>query len=223
MHTWYFITALGGLPVSASVFAGIAAWLAAAWCRRRALHWCLLFGAAMLAVVASKIAFIGWGIGVMSLDFAGFSGHAARAGAVFPVAGYLLCRRGGHGWRLAGAAAGGVLALLVAVSRVAIHTHSASEAAFGLLLGLAVAAAFIGLFRAQQGATLHPRLVLAALAVVLLQPGAVHFSSQQLMTGVALHLAGHDRPYSRSSWQPERRQYRPPCPASNVRFAYICT
>jgi membrane-associated phospholipid phosphatase len=222
MNFWHHITALGGLGITAPICVGIAAWLAAAHCQRRALHWVLLFGAAMLVVVASKIAFIGWGVGVMSLDFAGFSGHAARAGAVFPVAAYLLCRPLARPWRVAAVAAGVLLAVLVAISRVKLHTHSASEAVFGLLLGLATAWAFIATARAPAGFAPRPWLVGLTLLVLVLQPQGARVSSQQLLTGVALHLAGSDRPYSRTDWKPVRYRYTPPCPDAQRRFDYLC-
>lgn len=222
MHSWFYISALGGLGVTAPVCIGIAAWLACAHCMRRALAWLLLFGAAMLAVVASKIAFIGWGIGSTSLDFAGFSGHAARAGVVFPVAAWLLCRSAGPPWRRAAVALGALLAMLVAIARVKLHTHSASEAVSGLLLGLATAAAFIRLARGPAGVNPRPWMAGAALGLLMLHPPAAHVSSQQLLTGVALNLAGSDRPYSRADWKPARYSYHPPCPSTQRRFDYIC-
>ena len=223
MHWWYYLSALGGLGMTAPIAVGIAVWLAAAHCRRRALSWCLLFGGAMLIVIASKIAFIGWGIGSMAIDFAGFSGHAARAGAVYPVAAYLLWREARREWRYAGVALAALLAVAVAVSRVKVHTHSESEALLGLMLGLATAGCFISLTRRTREFTLNPWLVGLTLLVLILQPRTARVDSQQWMTGLALNLSGHDRPYSRLSWQPTRQRYLPPCPAAQVRFTYICT
>jgi hypothetical protein len=67
----------------------ITIWLLTGRLWHLAALWCLLFGIAMLAVVATKIAFLGWGIGSEALDFTGISGHAARATAIFPVLFYL--------------------------------------------------------------------------------------------------------------------------------------
>lgn len=222
MHVWYHISALGALAVTAPLCLGIAAWLACAHGGRRALAWLLLFGAAMLVVVASKIAFIGWGIGSMSLDFAGFSGHAARAGALFPVAAWLLCRGCARPWRFAALALATLLAVLVAIARVEVHTHSSSEAVFGLLLGLSTACAFIAPARVQTGWSPRPWVLALGLAVLVLPARGAHVSSQQLLTGVALHLAGSDRPYSRADWKPARYSYHPPCPSARRHFDYIC-
>lgn len=226
-HWWYHITALGGIGVTGSLSVAIAVWLATAHCRVRALYWCLLFGGAMLLVVASKIAFIGWGVGVMSLDFAGFSGHASRAAAVFPVVAYVLLRKKSGLLCAAGVACAVVLALLVAYSRIAVHTHSTSEAVFGCALGLAVAAAFIGLVRSPRDFAPHPLLVGLTLAVLVLLPRgepdhAKKFNSQQLMTGLALNLSGHDRPYQRWNWKPATTPYVPPCRGDKVHFGYVC-
>lgn len=222
MTWWHYITALGGLAVTAPLGGGIAVWLAAAHCRRRALHWCLLFGGAMLLVILSKVAFLGWGIGLRGLDFAGFSGHAARAAAVFPVAAYLLLRDRPRSWRMAGVALAASLAVAVAVSRVMVHTHSASEAAFGCALGLGVAGAFIALARTAR--QFHPSPVLVALTLaLLLLPRMEPVDSQQWMTGLALNLSGKDRVYLRHGWRPAPRPYVPPCPAAQVRFQYFCT
>ena len=45
--------------------------------KQLAWHWALLFGITGAIVCASKLAFMGWGIGIRELDFTGFSGHTA--------------------------------------------------------------------------------------------------------------------------------------------------
>ncbi|MFC6518687.1 hypothetical protein ACFQAT_01865 [Undibacterium arcticum] len=79
------ITSVGGITVMAPAAIAITVWLVVERSWRVALWWCLLFAAGMGLVVATKIAFIGWGIGIRSLDFTGFSGHSMRATAVIPV------------------------------------------------------------------------------------------------------------------------------------------
>ena len=227
MTLWYFITALGGMGVTGSLSVAIAAWLAAAHCRVRALYWCLLFGCAMVLVIATKIVFIGWGLGLPTVDFTGFSGHATRAAAVFPVAAYLLLIQRTRWQRSVGVAGAVLLAMLVAYSRVVVKAHSGSEAVLGCMLGLLTAAAFIGLVRALRDFVPHPLLIgLTVLAVVVLprlepEPSA-GVSSQQFMTGVALHLSGHDRPYQRWNWKLARKPYVPPCSADRVHLRYLC-
>ncbi|NHZ44904.1 phosphatase PAP2 family protein [Massilia sp. CCM 8693] len=210
------------MAVTAPLGVAIAVWLAAGHCRRRALYWCLLFGATLLTVIASKVAFLGWGVGIEAVHFAGFSGHAARAAAVFPVAAYLaLCGRPKL-WRYVAVSVGVLLALGVSLARVMVDTHSVSEAILGAMLGLACAAAFIALVRSNR--QFQPSPVLIALSVALLcipYKGDAH-SSQQWMTGLALGLSGADRVYTTATWGPTRNPYSPPCPKDERYFNYVC-
>ncbi|MBW8897779.1 MAG: phosphatase PAP2 family protein, partial [Massilia sp.] len=156
MLWWSHLSALGGLNVTALLAVGVAAWLVAARCWRLALAWCLVFGGAMLVAAASQIAFIGWGIGIRSLAFTVFSGHATRAAAVFPVALFLLMERGSPWLRRAAVAAGGTLALAVALARIQVGAHSASEALSGCVLGLAAAGVFLARAGAAQDRSPQP-------------------------------------------------------------------
>ena len=45
--------------------------------RLLAWQWSLLFGITGAIVCASKLAFMGWGLGIRELDYTGFSGHSA--------------------------------------------------------------------------------------------------------------------------------------------------
>ena len=72
-----------------------AAGIVAAWLfvgrTRHAAGWSLaLYVLAAGLVGASKIAFYGWGIGIRSIDFAGFSGHAMQAWSAVPVLALLV-------------------------------------------------------------------------------------------------------------------------------------
>jgi hypothetical protein len=62
--------------------------------RQIAWQWGLLFGITGAIVSASKLAFMGWGIGIRELDFTGFSGHTALSTAFWPIFLWLLCARG---------------------------------------------------------------------------------------------------------------------------------
>ncbi|MFM9437522.1 membrane-associated phospholipid phosphatase [Janthinobacterium sp. CG_23.3] len=183
----------------------IAVWLAGGNSWRLALQWCLLFGAGMALVVASKVAFIGWGIGISAIEFAGFSGHAMRAGAVLPVALFVILSGAAPVPRYAGAAVGVLLAVLVSISRVQVHAHSASESITGTVLGLLVAALFIR----QAGATREPvvsRLLVAlSMCALLWTPNVEPLPTEQWMTRLALHLSGHERPFERSHWKLAQR------------------
>jgi membrane-associated phospholipid phosphatase len=227
MLWWSHLSALGGLYVTALVAVGVAAWLVAARSWRLALAWCLVFCGAMLVAAASQVAFIGWGIGIRALSFTGFSGHATRAAAVFPVALFLLTERGSPWLRRLAVAAGGLLAVGVALARVQVGAHSASEAVSGCLLGLAAAGVFLARVRAAQRLSPQPRplllLLLGLLAATILLPRADPDMSHQWLTAAALKLSGRDRVYLRNDWQPAQGPYVPPCAPARVRFAVLCT
>lgn len=160
--------------------------------------WVLSFGVGSFAIVVSKIAFLGWGIGSARFNFTGFSGHTAIAASVWPVALWLVTLRASLRVRVAAVLAGWLLAGAIGVSRLAILAHSESEVASGLVLGMAVSASF--LWAAQR---LHlPRLwwpvvVVSFLMPMLFQEPGKPAPTQSLLEHIAITLAGIERPYTR--------------------------
>lgn len=224
MLWWPTLSSLGSLDITGPLALAIAAWLAGARNWRVALAWCLLFGAAMAVTAASQMAFIGWGVGVQSFAFTGFSGHAMRAAAVIPVAGFLLMGAKGFRWQLVAVLGGALVAIGVAIARVKVGAHSPSEAWTGCLLGLITAGLFIARVRVARNDAPRPHVILLAMltaAVLLPRPEAMN--SYQLLTAVTLALSGHDRVYERGDWQPAPMKYTPPCASERVRFNYVCT
>lgn len=200
MIWWQSLSVLGSLAVTGPIGVAIAVWLLAGKSWRLTLSWCLLFGIGMALVVLTKVAFIGWGLGVPSVEFAGFSGHAMRAAAVFPVAFYLAFRRWDGPHRQLALAAGILVAVLIAVARVYVMAHSVSEAVTGCLLGLAVAAVFIWHASTENHMALSRVLMALCIPVLLVAPRVEPMPTEQWMTQLALFLSGHDRPYTRSLW-----------------------
>jgi membrane-associated phospholipid phosphatase len=98
-------------------------------------RWLLAIAATAGVTLASKLAFMGWGIGVKSVHFTGFSGHAAMSSAIYPVVGVLLAGPGSRA-RSFGLVIGVLLATAIAWSRIPLHAHSLSEVIAGLALGL---------------------------------------------------------------------------------------
>jgi membrane-associated phospholipid phosphatase len=221
MIWWLHLSALGGLNVTALLALGVAAWLVGARCWRLAAAWCLLFGGALTMAAASQMAFIGWGIGIRALEFTGFSGHATRAAAVFPVALYLLLEREGGRLRRIAVGAGVLLGIGVAIARVRTGNHSPSEAVAGCVLGLATAALFMWRARAARESSPRPLLV-GLLAATVLLPRADPIDTHQWLTAASLKLSGRDRVYLRSAWEPAKGPYVPPCVPARVRFDYLC-
>ncbi|HDS1220587.1 phosphatase PAP2 family protein [Stenotrophomonas sp. TWI143] len=108
--------------------------------RRR---WAVAIAVTAGLTVASKLAFMGWGIGIRRLDFTGISGHAAMSSVVYPVALWLTVSTGERR-DLRWFAAGSLLAGAIGYSRLPIQAHSTSEVISGLALGLAASCAVLG-------------------------------------------------------------------------------
>lgn len=197
MIPWTQITQFGDLTIMSLAACAMAAWLAAEGENRLAFWWCALFAGGMGIVAATKMAFIGWGIGIATLDFTGFSGHAMRAAAVIPVLFYLMLHRTSPALRLAGVLSGFMCAGLIGVSRVVLHAHSVSDAVAGMLLGAAISVAFIRIAGSlRKNVFNRMRIALSVLALLpapYLQPAP----TQQWLTGVTLFFSGHDKPFER--------------------------
>ena len=196
---WHAFTWLGDSGLMLPMAALIAVWLGLAErTRHTALLWVLLFGAGSALILASKLAFMGWGIGSARFNFTGFSGHTAISASVWPVALWLVSSRAPHWQRVALVLLGWALAAAIGLSRLALMAHSVSEVAAGLLLGIAVSATFLVL----QHRRAHPRLwwpgvVVSFLLPLLVQTPGAPAPTQTLLEQIAVQLAGIERPYTR--------------------------
>jgi membrane-associated phospholipid phosphatase len=175
-------------------------WLVFARCFRASFIWAAAFGFAVLAVVASKIAFLGWGIGIPSLNFTGFSGHTMLAAALFPALAYSMSKPEYPRLRAAAVLGAFVLAFLIAVSRVTLDAHSVSEVIAGFLLGAAAALALIGFAPLGGRAVLPVWVVLVAVALSGALSIGHRVPSHQIIVTMALKLSGHEHPYRRAPW-----------------------
>ena len=104
--------------------------------RRLCVVWLAVVAAASI-VATTKVLYLGWRIGIASLDFVGLSGHATLSFLVWLVAFALVLGRL-DARRAVGVASGILLASLIAVSRIAVNAHSATEVIFGGILGTAL-------------------------------------------------------------------------------------
>jgi len=151
-------------------------------------QWLLAIAVTAGVTLASKLAFMGWGIGIKSVHFTGFSGHAAMSSVVYPVVGVLLAGPGKRA-RAIGLVIGALLATAIAWSRIPLHAHSLSEVIAGLALGLSCstwalhAASPVG--RAPAMAVVAA--VLAGMALPLALPD-VH--THQLVIALAKLISG---------------------------------
>jgi hypothetical protein len=198
-HWWHLVTRLGEAQVVLPLTLLVAACRAQdPEARTEALRWMALLGIAVVLTAASKVAFIGWGIGSAALNFTGISGHTMFAAAVYPP---LLSLVGSgtspRAHRLA-VAFGCMLAVLVGVSRFVLRAHSESEILAGWLAGGLVSCAVLA-----RGTPVPLRLratlfVTGALWLMLMPANAPAVETHSMVTRLALKLSGHERPYTRS-------------------------
>ncbi|QBE67488.1 phosphatase PAP2 family protein [Pseudoduganella lutea] len=206
MLFWMALSALGGMSVTGPLGIAVAVWLLAGRTWRLSLSWCLLFGIGMLLVVATKVAWYGWGIGIPEWKFAGLSGHAMRACAVYPVVFYLMFLKARPTVRHAAMGAGTLLAVLVSVSRLPVQAHSLSEVVLGGAVGLAVAAAFVMVARSERPVIVGRVLVALCVPLVLVMPFTKQVPAEQWVRQVAMHLSGKEP--AKRTWKlaPEHKQ-----------------
>lgn len=175
--------------------------------RPSAWLWILLFGFGSSLILASKLAFLGWGLGSARFNFTGISGHTAISASVWPVACWLAVSRWEHRVRVAAAAFGALFAVVIGVSRILLEAHSWSEVLIGYALGFAVSGTFLW----RQHALPHPRINWALVAIslatpmVMLSPGTPA-PTQGLLERIAVRMAGIDRPYTRDDLLSGRRK-----------------
>jgi membrane-associated phospholipid phosphatase len=198
MIAWTTITKFGDAFVMLPAATAIAAWLFIAGTRRLALCWIALFGIAAALVTLTKIAFVGWGIGIAGLDFTGISGHTTFAMSVIPTLFYLALPTAAQAWRALATVAGIACALLIGISRLTLHAHSLSEVVLGCALGLAISLGFIRLARHHAMPRLHGAAAACCIAALIVGWYVQAAPTQHWIERIALYLSGHEQPYQRT-------------------------
>lgn len=183
--------------------------------RAAALRWALALGLGTLVTTASKVAFLGWGLGIAALDFTGFSGHAMYAASVeIPLLATCALTLSGCG-RWAGAVLGTLLAGLIAISRVEVGAHSVSEAIAGFVLGGALSAWVVAALPKVWPArpALRTALSLAPLGLGLWLAAGVAWApppiTHALVIRLSLALSGREHPYTREHLHAAPRAHLP--------------
>ncbi|MGA7782737.1 MAG: phosphatase PAP2 family protein [Paraburkholderia sp.] len=200
-HLWYLITSLGGAGVTLPLAIAIALWLALGYTWRMALGWLVLLGAAIGVVTVTKLAFLGWGVGVRELDFTGLSGHAALSTAVYPVALFVMLLPARPKVRAVGVALGLATGIAVGLSRVVVEAHSPSEAITGCFVGAVTALMFVRWAWDAEPGRLSATPVTVSLLTLMVALHGVRLPTQRWVTHIALKVSGHERPYIRARWK----------------------
>jgi hypothetical protein len=208
-HLWIAITRFGGAGLTLPLAIAIALWLALGYTWRLAATWLGLLGVAIGVVALSKIAFLGWGVGVRELDFTGVSGHAMLSTAVYPVALFLMLLRTRWPVRATGVALGLAAGVAVGLSRVVLDAHSPSEAVAGCVVGAFAAVVFVWWSWDAKPEQLHVVPIAVSLLMLTVALHDVRVPTQRWITHIALHLSGHERPFIRARWKVGRDHSRP--------------
>lgn len=205
-HDWLLaVTHMGNsvLLLSSALVLGL--WLvgygmgSGAW--RHGVEWSAVLGTAVVVVFASKVAFIGWGIGIARWDFTGISGHAMLSMAVLPVVAAVMTLRSPWPIRMAAVGLCFVLATAVGVTRIELRTHSWSEVWAGWGLGLAVAVLSILRLRPlrMRQWSVWPLLAGNVLLLWATAPkGGKGPETHGLVVDIALWMSGRTEPFTRA-------------------------
>lgn len=184
----------------------VIALLLAGHSRHLAFYWGGLFALTGLLVTGSKLAFMGFGVGIPRFDFTGFSGHSALSSAFWPVFLWLLVRPASFPVRLTAVLLGFMLAGLIGYSRVVIHAHSPSEVLAGLCLGtMATLLFFVFSKRSSvqvgkgkgQFFSAKVRLCLALIPLCLFDTG-IKAPTQSMLGEIALHIGTRKTVFTRT-------------------------
>ncbi|WP_233837155.1 phosphatase PAP2 family protein [Paraburkholderia sp. ZP32-5] len=216
IHLWYSITSLGGAGLTLPLALAIAIWLAVGYSWRLAACWLVLLGAAIGIVTATKLAFLGWGVGIRELDFTGVSGHSMLSTAVYPVALFLMLLPTRPAIRLLGVLAGLAAGIAVGLSRVVLSAHSPSEAVTGCLVGALAALVFVRIAWNAEPGRLSAMPVAVSMMVLAVAMHDVHVPTQRWVTHIALKVSGHDRPFIRAKWKAARELHPAAAPLSQT-------
>jgi membrane-associated phospholipid phosphatase len=203
---WHALTRLGEAQIllPAALLAALEL-LRHATTRALAWSWMTMLAITVLATTATKVAFIGWGLGVPEWNFTGVSGHTMLSAAIYPLLFGALTLGRSQRVRVVALLFGAALALLVGVSRVKVGAHSSSEVIAGWVLGGAVNLAawvLLRVPRAPIGAWVPAALAVWLLIMPVHAPAA---ATHSMVTRLALSLSGHQRPYTRADMLREWR------------------
>ena len=201
---WAYLSGFGGAAVMLPIVLAISGWLLFAYSWRVTALWLTLIGGACVLVACTKIAFVGWGLGILAIDFAGISGHTMLSTAVIPVMLYLALLATRHAWRIAGMLCGLAIGFLIGLSRLALQAHSVSEMVAGCVLGAGVSMAFIALIHRRE--PLRTAALLTPISLLELAFGlhGLRVPTQHWIIEIALTLSGHERPFVRARWKANR-------------------
>lgn len=219
VNHWHLITRLGEAPILFPLILVLGIRLAQEAMDPKAIaRWGAVQAGVIGLTVLSKLAFIGWGLGVPALNFTGLSGHAMLSASAYPLmAQQLMATRTSRPRQLA-VWAGVALALLIAVSRVEVGAHSVSEVVAGLAAGLWASAEALRVRSVGKADLTIPLVAISWIIYMASVAPVAH--THAMVTRMALALSGHARPYTREQMLREYhlRQMPKAAPTLAVQF-----
>jgi len=196
-HVWMAVTDFGDSALLFPCALLVAVWLFASLRGMRvAVVWLGYCGLAVAIIALTKLAYMGWHIGIRGVDFTGLSGHTTLSFLIWPVLLFLMVGRSRLS-RVLALIGGTALASLIAVSRIAVHAHSPSEVVAGAVVGLSLSTIFLRAHRRLFPLPLPRSRFLVTIMVPLLLGYGRIMPSEHMLEGVSAALTGHGWVYTR--------------------------
>lgn len=184
-HVFYFITNLGDstllVPASA-LLAFYLFWLGAG---RTAKIWLLTLALCAVLTLSFKVCFLACGPRVPFLNMESPSGHTSMSMTFYGCCALMLGSGKERRWQLILLVAGLALAGTIALSRVILHMHTATEVLAGLLIGAVCVGWFGDRYRGLRPHSLPWAPMLATMLVLALVLHGVHWDIEGVVRDMA--------------------------------------
>jgi len=205
-QAWKAVTDFGDSALLLPCVLLVALWLFASLRSVRvAAVWLGYCGLAVAIIALTRLAYMGWHIGIPGVDFTGLSGHTTLSFLVWLVLLFLMLGRSRVS-RVLALAGGIILASLIAVSRIEVHSHSLSEVIGGAVVGISLSAIYLRAHRRLFPLRLPRSRFLVTLMVPLLLGYGRIMPSEHMLRSVSVALSGHGWVYTRH----DARELSPP-------------
>lgn len=208
MESKLHIAEYAGITIMFPAALVVAGWLWCAASRKMALLWLGVLFVAYFVVGLSKVLFMGWGIGVESLNIAVISGHAMNACLVSTLVLSLLFRQLDHRLRWLALITGLLSTWWFSVQYVGQTIHPLAEAIAGAVVGSAAACVFLYRLEKKQTRKIPLPALAMGLAIIMLSMSIPKYTAEGVLNSLAVTLSGAERafaqPHWRTSGEPER-------------------